>query len=297
MPLNQHRNVWILRGGESLRLSPFALMGIVNISPDSFYDNGRYARPLDGLNHAMALWQEGAHILDIGAESTRPGAVPVDADLEIERLMPALTPLMDNLAKAKSTTKSEQNIPYISVDTYHAKTAQVALEAGVHIINDISACTFDPELLEVVAHYKPGYVLMHSTDRPQVMQQNIMHDNVVDNIRLFFELQINRLVKAGLPESHIVLDLGIGFGKSFEQNIELLNNIASFKQFGLPVLMAVSMKSFLTRLIQCSDDNVSERAKATQLVTSLLAMQGICLHRVHHVADTLRTLNIVQNFR
>ncbi len=291
----QHSDFWSLRGGESLAVQPWGVMGIVNLSPDSFYDNGRYKNADLGLNHAIKLWNEGANILDLGAESTRPGANPISAHEEIKRLMPVLKPLMDEVNLAKQDPS--KHIPFISVDTYHVDTARAALDLGVHIINDISACTFEPELLDVVAHYKPGYVLMHSTGRPKVMQDIILYDNIVDNLRLFFELHLQRLVQAGLPESNIVLDLGIGFGKSFEQNLELLTNINKFKQLGFPILIAISMKSFLSTLLQRTKDDFAFRAEATQTVTSVLAQQGFGLHRVHHVAETLCTLKVAQQFK
>ncbi len=294
-PRKQHSDVWTLRHGINFAMEPWGVMGIVNLSPDSFYDNGRYGNPDAGLKHAKALWKEGANILDLGAESTRPGAEPISAKEEMQRLMPVLMPLMEEVKKARQD--KDQHTPYISVDTYHADTARAALELGVHIINDISACTFDQELLEVITHYKPGYVLMHSTGLPKIMQEMILHDNIVDNLRLFFELHLERLIKAGLPESNIVLDLGIGFGKSFEQNIELLSNIDKFHQLGFPILIAISMKSFLSVMLNRARDDFSYRAQATQNVTSLLAMQGFSLHRVHYVADTINTLTIAQQFK
>ncbi len=289
---SQHSNFWTLRNGASFCVQPWGVMGIVNLSPDSFFDNGRYGDANSGLSHAKALWNEGAHILDLGAESSRPGANPVSAEEEIKRLMPVLKSLMVDINQAKQN--ANEHVPYISVDTYHAQTASVALELGVHIINDISACCFDPELLEVVAHFKPGYVLMHSTGRPKVMQDSILSGNIVDNLQSFFELHLKKLVQAGLPESNIVLDLGIGFGKSFEQNMELISNIHKFRQLGFPLLIAISMKSFLATLVNRKRDDFSFRAKATQILTNILAMQGFGLHRVHHVADTICTLKIAQ---
>ncbi len=291
---NKNSNIWTLRHGEYLTTEPWGVMGIVNLSPDSFYDKGRYGCAETGLNHAKKLWGEGANILDLGAESTRPGSLPIDAEEEIKRLMPVLSPLMAEVKQAKQD--ASKHVPYISVDTYHAETARIVLEQGIDIINDISACSFESELLDVVTHYKPGYVLMHSTARPRVMQEMLLHDNIVDNLRLFFELHLQRLVKAGMPESNIVLDLGIGFGKSFEQNMILLNNISKFRQLGFPILIAISMKSFLSTILKREKDDFSFRANATQTVTSLLAKQGFTLHRVHHVAETMCTLKVARHF-
>ncbi len=298
MPKSKQCSSWTLRNGEVFNIAPFGVMGIVNLAPDSFYDQGLYSTAEAGLDHAKTLWAEGAHILDIGAESTRPGASPVSAEDEMKRLLPVLNPLMAEINTANEKAKKGQGAkaPYVSVDTYHASTAKAALEAGVHIINDISACTFEPELLEVVGEYKPGYVLMHTTNRPHLMQQTIIHDNITDNIRLFFEFHLQRLTKAGLPEANIVLDLGIGFGKTFEQNVELLQNLTRFQQIGLPILTAISMKSFLSPLSQCDANDFVKRGNATQALTAVLATKGFCLHRVHRVADTVQTLRTIENF-
>ncbi len=298
MPKSDEFCNWTLRHEEMFTMAPYGVMGIVNMSPDSFYDQNRYSNPENGLKHAKCLWQEGAHILDLGAESSRPGAKAISAEEEQKRLMPVLVPLMEEVENAnkQAVLGRGEKAPYICVDTYHAETAKAALEAGVHIINDISACVFEPELLEVVAHYKPGYVLMHTTDRPAVMQENIVSDNIVDNVRFFFEFHIRRLIKAGLPEANIVLDLGIGFGKTYEQNLELLNSAYKFQQMGFPVLTAISMKSFLSKHVQSENQSIEKRALTTQILTALLFKQGLRLHRVHHVEDTLCTLHTVQNF-
>ncbi len=289
------RDVWTIRDG--VTLNAYGVMGIVNVTPDSFYDLGLYGQSEAALTHARNLWHEGAHILDLGAESSRPGADPISSKEELRRLMPVLEPLMKELNAARSKKTQTKHVPYISVDTYHAKTAKAALEAGVHIINDISACVFEPELLEVVAHYKPGYVLMHSSGTPKTMQEKITYDNIIDDLRLFFEFHLERLIKAGLPESNIVFDLGIGFGKTFEQNLEILNNLHKFQGFASPILIGISMKSFLSTLLQLDKKDFTMRAQATQTITAILAAQGFGLHRVHHVADTLTTLNIVYNFK
>ncbi len=287
---------WTLRGGEVFTPAPFGVMGIVNITPDSFYDGNTYHSQDNTLNlglaHAIKLWEEGAHILDIGGESSRPGATPLDSHTELQRIMPVLVPL---LQKCHTAAIEGQRFPYISVDTYHAKTAATALEAGVHIINDISACLYEPELVDVVSAYKPGYVLMHCKGTPKTMQEHIYYDNIIDEICSFFEQRINILVRAGLPEEHIVLDPGIGFGKNIEHNITILQNLQKLKSFGRPILMALSMKSLIQGLLQPHLLNNEEKAQGTQIITALLAQQEIFLHRVHHVQQTLQTLQIVHS--
>ncbi len=296
---------WTLRGGTVFTPTPFALMGIVNLTPDSFSDGGKYLQPEKALSHAHALWQQGAAFLDLGAESSRPGAAPLRSEEELARLMSVLLPLLraceeDTFTPAmpvsNTTPETERTqglrAPYISVDTYHAATAAAVLEAGVPIINDISACLFEPELLDVLAQYKPGYVLMHSTARPDRMQQNLCSGSVMPTLLRFFEEQLHRLTAAGLPEEHIMLDPGIGFGKSVEQNLEILRCLPQLEHFGRPILAALSMKSFLHLSLGIAVENTQARAEATHMATALLGAKGICYHRVHHVAASRRALHL-----
>ncbi len=279
---------WTLRGGKVFTPSPFALFGIVNLTPDSFSDGGKYFTPQDALTHAQSLWEQGAQILDLGAESSRPGASPLSGMEEWQRLAPTLSSLL-----TWCTSKAD-DAPYVSIDTYHAETAKAALEAGAHIINDISACRFEPAMLDIIAQYKPGYVLMHSFARPQFMQENIQEGNILDTLLHFFEQQLHRFTAAGLPEEHIMLDMGIGFGKSHEQNIEILQNMHLFTQFGRPILAAISMKSVLHTFLHVSAQDEEARKSATSVATSLLALQGIAYHRVHHVRPCVQALHMAQ---
>ncbi len=178
------------------------------------------------------------------------------------------------------------------MDTYHAKTAATVLEMGVDCINDISACAFEPELLEVIAQYKPGYVLMHSTQRPQIMQKHISTGNILNTVQKFFEQELTRLTAAGLPEENILLDVGIGFGKSLEQNMELVRHMHTFEHFGRPILAAISMKSWLHKYLDLDVTATLARKEATSLATAFLAMRGILFHRVHHVSDCARALQL-----
>lgn len=265
-----------MRGGKAFEPAPFGIMGIVNITPDSFYDGNSHAECETAIAHAAGLLSEGAHILDLGAESSRPNASPVSQAEEQKRLLPVLMGLRATYPTA-----------ILSVDTYHSGTAQRALEAGADIINDISACSFDPALMEVLAEYKPGYVLMHSQGKPQTMQKAPCYTAVVDEVLRFFEQHLNLLTKAGLPLDRIVLDPGIGFGKYVQHNMELLKNTERFLQLGRPLLMGISMKSFLGDMLGLA---LPDRHTATQVVTSLLAAKGAAYHRVHHVAAARQTL-------
>ncbi|MGE4312607.1 dihydropteroate synthase [Desulfovibrio sp.] len=257
-------------------------MGIVNLTPDSFYDGGVHHMPPAGLEHALILLEQGADILDLGAESSRPGAAELPPDEEIQRLAPVLMGLRHQAPWAT-----------VSVDTYHAATAAAVLEQGAVIINDISACAFDPALLDVLVQYKPGYVLMHSQGRPQTMQHNPRYEDVRREVREFFERNLARLVRAGLPEDRIVLDPGIGFGKTLAHNLELLAHPEDWLGFGRPVLMALSMKSVFGGLLSLPP---ARRGAATVAATALLRARGIFWHRVHHVADARQALAVATAF-
>lgn len=265
---------WIVRGG---RQAPFAaLAGIVNATPDSFSDGGRYAAPEAAVAHALTLLDEGAGMVDLGAESTRPFAAPVGADAEAARLLPVL-----------EGVRGARPDALVSVDTYKASTARQALDLGAHIINDVSACAFDPALLEVLVSYKPGYVLMHSQGRPTTMQVAPVYTSVVDEVLAFFESKLAELVRAGLPEDRIVLDPGVGFGKRAEHSLAVLRHVERFMTLGRPLYVGLSMKSLFGDTLQLS---VEERGEATRLALVLLARQGVRYHRVHHVAQARRAL-------
>jgi dihydropteroate synthase len=179
----------------------------------------------------------------------------------------------------------------LSIDTYRASTARLALEAGAHIINDISACAFDPELLDTLVDHAPGYVLMHCRGRPADMREHPRYANVVDEVIHFFEKNLTRLCTAGLAEEKIVLDPGIGFGKRLEDNTALLRSIPRLRGLGRPLLAGLSMKSLFGDLLGLAPER---RGPATQVATALLAVQGVPLHRVHDVAGALDALRLAQ---
>lgn len=270
---------WHIRGGRALHTpAPFGVMGIVNLTPDSFYDGGRHNGPDQGVTHALELRRQGADILDLGAESSRPGAAELAPQEETERLLPVLAGLRRHAPGA-----------VVSVDTYHAATAAAVLAMGADIINDISACSFDPGLLDVLAQHKPGYVLMHSQGRPQTMQRAPRYDDVRREVLEFFESRMNRLVQAGLPEDRIILDPGIGFGKTLEHNLTLLAHPEDWFGLGRPVLMALSMKSVFGGLLGLP---AQQRGTATAMATGMLRARGVFWHRVHEVAAARQALTV-----
>ena len=271
---------WNIAGGRVLGPAPFFVVGIVNCTPDSFYDGGNYLDAEAAVDHSLELLQQNADIVDIGGESTRPFSNRVQADQERDRVLPVLGGVLSHAPQA-----------VVSVDTYRAEVAAAALQAGATIINDVSACSFDPELKQVLADYKPGYVIMHSRGRPEDMQKDPSYRDVVREVFSFFETTMDQLVQSGVPEENIVLDPGIGFGKLLKHNLQLLANIEEFYALGRPVFMGLSNKSMWGKLLGV---DASERRTPTQVATALMAERGVAIHRVHEVADTVRTLRIVQ---
>ncbi|MDR3357860.1 MAG: dihydropteroate synthase [Desulfovibrio sp.] len=285
MPDPAARNpVWRVSGGRIPAPSaPFGVMGIVNLTPDSFYDGGRHASTGAGLARALRLYGDGADIVDFGAETTKPGSGALSPEEEQARLLPAL--------RAAREAAPDMTV---SVDTYHAETAAAALDLGAAVINDVSACSFDPGLTDVLVQHKPGYVLMHHKGRPKTMQDRPRYDDVRREVAFFFEREMARLVRAGLPEDRIALDPGIGFGKTCAHNVELLAHSGDWLSFGRPVLLGISMKSLFGDLLGLP---AADRGIATQVATALLWSGGIFWHRVHDVAATRRSLALAAALR
>lgn len=278
--------VWSSRGGRGFGPAPFLVAGIVNVTPDSFSDGGNYFAPEEAMARCRSLIREGAVILDLGGESTRPGSAPVNAEQEQERLMPVITSCV------AMRDASSQHVFQVAVDTWRASTAAAALEAGVDIINDISGSTFDPAMVEVIAQYKPGYVLMHTSAQPKTMQSHTDYsafNSVTDALLDFFDHHMKRLTAAGLPEDNIVLDPGIGFGKTPEQNMEILRNVPRLHSLGRPLYVGVSRKSMFGALLKLSVDC---RDAATQVLCALLAEREVYVHRVHDVAGAVAALEL-----
>ncbi|HJD98179.1 dihydropteroate synthase [Mailhella massiliensis] len=292
--------VWMLRHGAFSPVSSekqggtpsrFTLWGVVNVTPDSFYDGGRHAEKSRALSHALTLAGEGARILDFGGASSRPGAEDVPAKEELSRVMPVLREAC--LLRASGEDAFRERL--FSVDTWRAAVAKEALEAGADIVNDISACAWEPELREVVASCRPGYVLMHCLPgaRPGSMQKAPHYGNVTDEVLAFFEEGMKKLVGDGLPEEHIMLDPGIGFGKTAEHNSALLCDMERLLALGRPVLLGVSQKSLFGDILGL---DVAHRGEATNVCTALLAARGVRHHRVHDVASARRALTLADRF-
>lgn len=246
------------------------IMGIVNITPDSFSDGGRYLAADRAVAQALALVDQGADILDLGAESTRPGASPVCEQEEMDRLLPVLSEVVKRTAVS------------VSVDTMKSRVARAALDAGASIINDVTAMRFDPEMAQVVATYGAGVVLMHMQGTPVTMQESPHYDNVVSEVGAFFEERIDAAERAGIAKSHIVLDPGFGFGKLQMHNLELLNRLSAFSRFNCPLLVGLSRKAFLGKII---DRPVQDREWGTAAAVAIAVDRGAAIIRVHDVAS------------
>jgi dihydropteroate synthase len=262
---------WDVSRGRTLGPAPFFVAGILNVTPDSFYDGGQAADVDAAVAKGLALMEEGADILDIGGESTRPFSEPVSADMELARVLPVVRGILAARPDA-----------VLSVDTTKASVARACLEAGALILNDVSAMDADPELLQVVRDFHPGYVLMHSLGRPQTMQLKPRYEDVMAEIMRFFEAKLEILARSGVPESRIALDPGIGFGKTVEHNLEILKNICKLFKFGRPVYMALSNKSLWGGLLGRQG---RERNAATLAATVALFEKGVRIHRVHEVRE------------
>lgn len=276
--------VWKSRGGRGFAPAPFLLAGIINVTPDSFSDGGSLATAEDAMARCRNMVRDGAHILDIGGESTRPGSAPVSAEAELNRLNPVV-------AGAVALRDAASTKIHVAVDTWRACTAAAVLEAGVDVINDISGASFDPAMAEVVGGFKPGYVLMHSPAPPKTMQRHTAYADVVDDVLAFFERQMAVLTAAGLPEEHIILDPGIGFGKTAEQNMDLLRGAERLHSLDRPLYVGISRKSMFGELLGVP---LEARDAATQVLTALLARHGVYVHRVHDVAGAAAALKLAE---
>jgi dihydropteroate synthase len=246
-------------------------MAIVNVTPDSFSDGGRFASPAAAVEHALRLAESGADILDIGGESTRPGAQPVEAGEEMRRVLPVIEGLAGRTAVA------------VSVDTTKAVVARAALRAGAHIVNDVSACTADPEMAAVVREAGAGVVLMHMRGNPRTMQADPRYDDVVAEVREYLARRIGDLAEAGVPVGAIAVDPGIGFGKTTAHNLALLAGLDVLTALGRPVVVGHSRKRFIGELTGRPAD---ERLAGSLAAAAAAVLKGAHVLRVHDVAQT-----------
>ena len=259
---------------------PIILMGVVNVTPDSFSDGGCFLEPTKAVDHALRMVEDGAEIVDVGGESTRPNATPVPESEELRRVLPVLEQLSPRL-----------RVP-ISIDTRKPRVARAALQAGAALVNDIRANREDAEMWEVVAEAQAGYVAMHMQGEPATMQIKPAYGDVVAEVEGFFAERLTRLAAAGVPSEQIILDVGIGFGKNLEHNLKLLAGLNRFTRFRRPVLLGVSRKSFIGQLF---GTEVGARLPAALACACWAVETGVQLIRTHDVAATGQAVRMMEN--
>lgn len=257
---------------------PAIIMGIVNVTPDSFSDGGRFLEPQAAIEHGMRLAAEGAEILDIGGESTRPNAEPVSEAEELRRVLPVAQGLAGRVNAL------------ISIDTYKPAVAREAVQAGASMINDIGASHQDPAMWDLARESGAAYVAMHMQGTPRTMQRNPVYADVCREVAAFFEERMKRLTERGVRAEQVVLDVGIGFGKTLEHNLQLLGGLAGFRRLGRPMMIGVSRKSFLGRHGAGPLDRLPGA-----LAASVWAVQcGVQIIRTHDVAPTLQAIRMAE---
>ncbi|MDP9133355.1 MAG: dihydropteroate synthase [Actinomycetota bacterium] len=255
-------------------MDTYTIMGVVNVTPDSFSDGGVFDDAQAAITHARRLAAEGAAIIDVGGESTRPGADPVPEQDELARVIGVI----EGLAGVQ-----------VSIDTMKARVAEAALDAGATYVNDVSAFRHDPEMAALVADRGVDCCLMHMLGEPRTMQQDPRYDDVVDDVRAFLEERLAAAVAAGIAEERVQLDPGIGFGKTLEHNLELLRRLDELAAIGRPIVVGTSRKSFLGRI---TGRDVTERVPATVATTVIAYERGARVFRVHDVAATADALAV-----
>lgn len=259
-----------------------ALMGIVNVTPDSFSDGGRYFDPGKAISHGIDLAREGADIIDVGGESTRPGARPLSAREEIERILPVIRGL-----------RRTAPIP-ISIDTYKADVARAALAEGADMVNDISALRFDAAMAPLIAAEKVPVVLMHMQGAPQTMQQRPRYQNVVQEVREFLQSRIDFALEAGVEVDRIIIDPGIGFGKELDHNLALLRGIPTLVSLGRPILVGPSRKTFIGKILEVGPE---ERLEGSLAAAVAAVLAGANMIRTHDVKEARRAIRIADALR
>jgi dihydropteroate synthase len=258
------------------------LMGVLNVTPDSFSDGGLFFDKNKAISHGLRMAEEGADIIDIGGESTRPGSKPLELEEELGRVIPVI----ESIAK-------EVDVP-ISIDTYKSTVAQRAIESGAEIINDISGLHFDPDLARVAAKQDVPLVLMHIRGTPETMQKNIRYDSLFSEILLYLKDSIQRAESAGLDPHQIIIDPGIGFGKSLEDNLLIIKNLFEFRVLGKPILLGTSRKTFIGKILNAE---VTDRLEGTLSSIAIGVLNGAHIIRSHDVLQAKRAIAVADAIR
>lgn len=259
------------------------IMGILNITPDSFSDGGLHFEASAAIEQGLRMVRDGADILDIGGESTRPGSEPISLKEELRRTIPVIEALANRVA-----------VP-VSIDTCKAEVARQALAAGASIVNDISGLRFDPEMPEVVAHARVPVVIMHIKGRPKEMQHNPHYEALIPEIMDYFRISLRLANKFGIPDELMILDPGIGFGKTFDHNLEILNRLDQFTIFHKPILVGPSRKAFIGRIL--GDVPATDRLEGTAAAVAVSILRGAHIIRVHDVKEMARVAKVIDAVR
>jgi len=260
-------------------------MGVLNVTPDSFSDGGEHLDPEAAIARAWKMAQDGAHVIDVGGESSRPGSDPVGADDEMRRVIPVIR------AIAGSGGSGGPGLP-VSIDTTKASVADAAMRAGASIINDISGMTFDADMPRVAAEHGAAVIVMHMRGKPRTMQQDIRYDDLLGEIERFFLERIEAAVCAGVREELIMIDPGIGFGKTVEHNLEIIRELGRFRSFGRPVVIGPSRKAFIGKIL---DLPVGERLEGTLAAVVMAIANGAGMVRVHDVREAARAARVADS--
>lgn len=264
-----------------LELEEPVVMGVLNITPDSFSDGGRFFEYDSALKQAEQMIKDGADIIDIGGESSRPGAQQVSTEEEIDRIMPIVEKVKDEFAVI------------VSVDTYKERVARTAvLEAGADMVNDISALGFSEKMAATIAKLEVPVVLMHIKGTPENMQKNPSYQSLIPELKQYFQTRIDYALSKGIKKKKIIIDPGIGFGKRVEDNIEIIKRLEEFKEFELPILMGLSRKSFLGFI---SDEPIPTKREAETICANIIAiLNGASIIRVHNVKNTVKSVKVLK---
>ncbi len=263
-----------------LNLKRTHIMGILNITPDSFYKQSRTVSIKAALKKAEEMVRDGADIIDVGGESTRPGASPLSEKEELKRVLPVIKGLIKNF-----------DVP-LSVDTYKSTIARAVLEEGASIINDISGLMFDPKMAKTIASSKAGVVIMHIKGNPKTMQKKPVYKSLMKEIATYLNKSIKRAVSAGISENRIIIDPGIGFGKTFAHNITILKRLAELKKLNKPILLGLSRKSFIGKILNLPAE---ERLEGSLAASIIGVINGARILRTHDVKETKRAVAVAES--
>jgi len=254
------------------------IMGILNVTPDSFSDGSMFLDPARAIDHALEMAENGADIIDIGGESTRPGSKMVDLDEEIRRTVPVI----EHVA-------AKVNLP-VSIDTYKSEVARQAVSAGASIVNDISGLRFDPAMAATIAELSVSVVIMHIKGKPRDMQEDPHYEDLISEIKEYLRESIGIAKNAGIPEDRIMIDPGIGFGKTFDHNLEIIQRLKEFQELGMPVLVGPSRKAFIGKIL--GDLPATERMEGTAATVAISIFNGANIIRVHDVKEMSRVARV-----